>query len=149
MVRGTGRAGASTMKLEKIQDFKVWKKAETFCDAVNATLTRPAFVKDSKLHEQVLDASDSILSNMSEGFDQPTDRSFAKFLYTSKGSTAEIVTRLGRARRRGYITHEELLTFQKQGEEIGRMTTGLIKHLMQTPDRRRGLGTSNNGDDKP
>jgi four helix bundle protein len=130
------------MKLERIEDFEVWKRAESFCDAVNAILGRPAFVKDCKLRDQVLDASDSILANMSEGFDQPTDRSFAKFLYVSKGSTAETATRLRRARGRGYLSCEELEAFRKQAAEIGRMTTGLIKHLMKTPDRRRGLGTS-------
>jgi four helix bundle protein len=136
------------MKLGKIEDFEVWKKAESFCDAVNAILTRPKFVKDCRLHKQVLDASDSILSNMSEGFDQPTDRAFAKFLYVSKGSTSEILTRLTRARWRGYVTPEELVRLREQGQEIGRMITGLIKHLMKTPDRRRGLGVSDDGGDE-
>ena len=136
------------MRLERIEDFEVWKKAESFCDAVSAILTRRGFIKDSKLRQQLRDATDSILSNMSEGYDQPTDRAFAKFLYVSKGSASETVTRLGRARRRGYIAPEELQTFQKQGAEIGRMTTGLIKHLMKTPDRRRGLGLGSPDDEQ-
>jgi four helix bundle protein len=143
------------MKLEKIEDFEVWKKAEAFCDAVNAVLMRPAFVKNIDLHGQVREAADSILSNMSEGFEQPTDRAFAKFLYVSKASAAEVRTRLARGHKRGLLTRLELVRLQKQGDEVARMTTGLIKHLLKTPDRRRGLGLpdspgaagANGGDD--
>jgi four helix bundle protein len=135
------------MKFEKIEDFGVWKKAESFCDAVSAILTRPEFVKDFDLRGQVQSASDSVLSNMSEGFQQPTDRAFAKFLYVSKASTAEIGTRLGRAQKRGYLTRAELAVFQRQAAEVARMTTGLIKHLMKSPGRRRGLGPHNSSAD--
>ena len=134
------------MKLEKIEDFEVWKKAEAFCDAVNAVLMRPVFVKNIDLHGQVQEASDSILSNMSEGCEQPTDRAFAKFLYVSKASAAEVRTRLGRAHKRGLLTRMELVRLQKQGDEVARMTTGLIKHLLKTPDRRRGLGLTADGE---
>lgn len=131
------------MKLEKIEDFEVWKKAEAFSNAVIAILSRPAFAKNFKLLEQLNSAVDSILANMSEGFEQPTDRAFAKYLYTSKGSTAETCTRLGRAFRRGCVTEAELRTCQRQGSEVARMLTGLIKHLMKTPDRKRGIGRTN------
>ena len=128
------------MKLDKIQDFEVWKKADAFSDAVTAILTRPAFGRNCKLLEQIEDALDSITANMSEGFEQSTDRGFAKYLFTAKGSTAETCARLARASRRGCLSKAELRTLEKQAEEICRMLTGLIKHLMKTPDRRRGLG---------
>jgi four helix bundle protein len=130
------------MKLERIQDFEVWKKADAFSDAVAAILTRPAFGRNCKLLEQVENALDSITSNMSEGFDQSTDRGFAKYLFIAKGSTSETCTRLGRACRRGCLNKAELQALEKQAQEIGRMLTGLIKHLMKTPNRRRGLGIS-------
>jgi four helix bundle protein len=131
------------MKFARIEDFDVWKKAEAFCDAVNAILTRPPFVKDFDLRGQLQQASDSVLANMSEGFAQPTDRAFGRFLYVSKASNAEIRTRLTQAQKRGYLTGAELLSFHKQGDEVARMISGLIKHLSKTPDRRRGLGTTN------
>jgi four helix bundle protein len=55
-------------------------------------------VADQRLRDQIRDASDSMLSNIAEGFEQPTDRAFARYLYISKGSTAELRTRLYRAR---------------------------------------------------
>ena len=128
------------MKLQRIQDFEVWTKATAFSDAVTAILTRSAFGKNTKLLGQIENALDSITANMSEGFDQPTDRAFANYLFTAKGSAAEVCTRLTRACRRGCLTWNELQAFQKQADEVGRMLTGLIKHLMKTPNRRRGLG---------
>jgi four helix bundle protein len=128
------------MKIEKIQDFEVWKKAVAFSDAVSAILSRAPFVKDCQLREQIGDAIDSVTANMSEGFEQPTDRAFARFLYTSKGSAAEVSTRLTRAEGRGYLSREERARVVAQADEIGRMLAGLIKHLMKTPNRRRGLG---------
>jgi four helix bundle protein len=130
------------MKIEKIQDFEVWKKAEAFSDAITAVLERPAFGRNRKLLEQLENAVDSITANMSEGFHQPTDRGFANYLFTAKGSIAETCTRLTRASRRRCLTREELMAFERQAEEIGKMLTGLIKHLMKTPNHRRGLGST-------
>jgi four helix bundle protein len=127
------------MTFDRIEDFEVWKKAEVFAIAVTAILRRPAFSKNSKLLGQIEEALESISANMSEGFEQSTDRGFAKYLYISKGSTAETCTRLAGAARRGCLTKAEWRTFAQQGQEIRKMLTGLIEHLMKTPDRRRGL----------
>jgi four helix bundle protein len=129
------------MTFEKIQDFEVWRKVEAFAEAVTAILRRPAFSRNCKLLAQIEEALESISANMSEGFDQGTDRGFARYLYIAKGSAAETSTRLAGACRRGCLTNAELRTFEKQADEIRQMLTGLIQHLMKTPDRRRGLGT--------
>jgi four helix bundle protein len=121
------------MKLARIEDFEVWKKAEAFCDAVNAILTRPPFVKDFDLRGQLQQASDSVLANMSEGFAQPTDRAFGKFLYVSKASNAEMRTRLAPAQKRGYLTGAELVSFHKQGDEVARMISGLDQASVKDP----------------
>ena len=128
------------MILQKIEDFDVWKKAEALSVAITAILARPGFSKEFSLRSQIRDAVDSVLSNMSEGFEQPTDRAFANYLYRVKGSAAETCTRLGIAYRRNLVSKEELRDLVQRGEEVGKMTSGLIRHLMKTPDRRRGLG---------
>src|SRR5687768_404886 len=104
------------MKLERIQDFEVWKKAEAFADAVTAILRRPQFGKNYNLLRQIEEALESIAANMSEGFEQSTDRGFAKYLHISKGSTAETCARLAGARRRGCLTNGELRTLEVQGD---------------------------------
>jgi four helix bundle protein len=109
------------MKIQKVQDFEVWKKADAFSDAVTAILARPPFGRNRKLLEQIETAVDSITSNMSEGFEQPTDRGFANYLFIAKGSTAETFTRLRRASRRAYLNQTELRAVRTLAEEVGRM----------------------------
>ena len=79
-------------------------------------------------------------SNISEGFEQPTDRAFAKYLYTAKASTAEVRTRLKLCCRRGYLTAEEFAARDALGDEIARIANGLIKYLLKSNRRDRGLG---------
>jgi four helix bundle protein len=107
------------MKIQKVQDFEVWKKADAFSDAVTAILARPPFGRNRKLLEQIETAVDSITSNMSEGFEQPTDRGFANYLCIAKGSTAETFTRLRRASRRAYLNQTELVQSERWPKKWG------------------------------
>jgi four helix bundle protein len=110
---------------QRVEDLKVWQRAHEFWVAVNAIINRSGFQRDRRLRDQVKGAADSILSNMAEGFEQPTDRGFAKYLYTSKASTAEVRARLLLASYRGYLTKEEFETRNELGDEVARMTPDL------------------------
>jgi four helix bundle protein len=125
---------------EKVEDLKVWQRAREFGRSICAIIDRPGFQRDRRLREQLQDASDSIVSNIAEGFAQPTDRAFAKYLFTSKASTAEARARLALAWDRGYITDNERSERDQLADEIARMTTGLIKYLVKSDRKDRGLG---------
>jgi four helix bundle protein len=91
--------------------------------------------------EQISDAVGSVLANMAEGFEQPTDRALEKYLFTAKGSAAEVCRRLRFAHRRQFITTAELTTCCTMGAEVGRMLGGWIRYLAQcnwTDRGRRG-----------
>lgn len=128
------------MIAKNIQEFQVWHNAKAFGVAVNAILGRPTFSKDFDLRNQIRNALDSVTSNMEEGFEQPTDRAFAKYLYTSKGSTAEVCGRLRLACERQHLSEPELRALIESGDEILRMTTGLIKYLHRSNRKDRGIG---------
>ena len=128
------------MQFEKVEDLKLWERADQFWVGVAKILERPCIRRHRKLHEQLSDAADSILSNISEGFEQPTDRAFAKYLYTAKASTAEVRTRLKLCCRRGYISAEEFAAHDTLGDEIARIANGLIKYLLASDRRDRALG---------
>ena len=127
---------------QRVEDLKVWQRAHEFWVAVNAIINRSGFQRDRRLREQVKDAADSILSNIAEGFEQPTDRAFARYLFTSKASTAEVRKRLLLASHRSYITEEEFTSRNELGDEVARMTTGLIKYLVKSDRKDRGLGSN-------
>jgi four helix bundle protein len=124
----------------KLEDLRVWTKGLEFWEAVNAILDGSALCKDRDLLQQIRDAIDSVISNIAEGFEQPTDRSFAPYLYRSKASAAEVKARLFIAWRRGYIdkvTHDHCVDLSDQ---ICRMLTAFIQYLQKTDRKRRGAG---------
>ena len=125
---------------QAVEDLKVWQRAQEFWVAVNALVDRSGFQRDRRLREQVKDAADSVISNIAEGFEQPTDRAFAKYLFTSKASTAEVRKRMLMACHHGYITQDEYAACNELGDEVARMTTGLIKYLIKSDRKDRGLG---------
>jgi four helix bundle protein len=126
---------------ERLEDLKVWQRAKEFWTAINEILDRPALQKDRRLRDQLSDAADSVVANICEGFEQPTDRAFARYLYISKASTAEAWTRLSLAENRSYITDNEFKARDALGDEVARITTGLIKYLIKSDRRDRGLGS--------
>jgi four helix bundle protein len=126
---------------ERLEELKVWQRAREFWTAINEILDRPALQKDRRLRDQLSDAADSMVANISEGFEQPTDRAFARYLYISKASTAEARTRLSLAENRSYITDTEFKARDALGDEVARMTTGLIKYIIKSDRRDRGLGS--------
>ena len=79
---------------DRLEELPVYSKAHAFTVAVTAIIARPEFGRNRKLRDQIADANESILANMSEGFEQSTDAVLANYLYTSKSSIAEVVARL-------------------------------------------------------
>jgi four helix bundle protein len=136
---GTIAALAFYMILTRIEDFEVFKKAQELWDAVNAILDVPGLRSDSDLRKQISDASDSMLANLDEGFEQPTDRAFANYVYRSKASTAEVRRRLHIAYDRQHITRADLQAREDLCDQVGRLATGLIAHLLRTNRKDRGI----------
>ena len=118
MARGLlGRLGMA----HRVEELPVFSLAQAFTIAVTAILERSALRRDSKLYEQIADANESILANMDEGFDQESDDAFARFLYYSKGSLAEVMRRLRRAAARGQVRPDEVAALaEKADRKIGR-----------------------------
>ena len=121
-----------------IDELPVYQKALEFSAAISAILERPEWGKQRKLYEQIDDANDSIASNMAEGFEQSTDDHFAKYLYTAKGSVAEVLGRLAAAHRKKCITTQELQSCRTMGTELGKMLGGFIKYLAVSGFKDRG-----------
>jgi len=122
----------------KLEELPLYQEVLKFWDAVNEILSTPALRRDRKLHEQIESANDSVDSNMKEGFEQPTDASFGNFVFTAKGSTEEVITRMREARKKGEITDEQLARVVELGEPLGKMMGGFIKYLAKSGFTDRG-----------
>jgi hypothetical protein len=60
----------------KLEDLPIFEKAQEFCVAVTATLQRSRLRKNSERYDQIVDANDSILSNMAGFKDRGRFRAF-------------------------------------------------------------------------
>ena len=113
--------------------------ASEFCLAVSALLRTPAMCRNRQHCQQIAEASDSIVANLEEGFEQGTDRAFARYLFIAKGSASEVAGHLRRAAARGYARHEELDPLIERAELIARMLAGFIRYLRACDWKDRGL----------
>lgn len=111
-------------------------------EAVSAILEAPRLRQDLRLFSQLRDAADSVVANISEGFEQPTDRAFARYLFTSKASASEVRARTELALKRGYISEAQYSTVADLATEVIKMSIGLAKYLLRCDRKNRGLGIS-------
>ena len=126
------------MRAQSLEELQVYQKALEGSDAVSAMGHLAAFAADLRLRTQLWAASERVASVIAEGFAQRTDRHFAHYLYTAKGSSAETRTQLRIAMVRGYISKDALATTAAKYIEIEKMLTGLIKHLNRENRKDRG-----------
>jgi four helix bundle protein len=112
-----------------VEELLVYQKALEASAHIASLLEREAFNRHLRLREQLDSASERVVSAISEGFEMSTDKHFAQYCYRARGSSREIRTQLVVARQRRLLSDEERLLISKKYEEIGKMLTGLIKHL--------------------
>ena len=133
-----------TAMAKRVEELLVYQKALEAADEVSDLLRSEAFAKDLRLRGQIGASSERVVSVISEGFEQKTDRHFASFLYTARGSSAETRTQLRIAERRGYVTSGKRIELDAKYEEIKKMLTGLIHHLEKEDRKHRHRpGTEN------
>jgi four helix bundle protein len=112
-----------------VHELQVFQRACAAADELFALLRDMKLGRDRDLAAQLDRASVRVISDIAEGFEQKTDRHFAKYLYDAKGGSAEIRAQLSIAATRASITEADRLRVSALYEEIGRMLSGLIGHL--------------------
>lgn len=82
------------------------------------------------LTSQIRRASVSIPANIAEGAGRFSKKEFAYFLSNSQGSASELETELEIAYRLGYLNRDTFSELLAQIERIGRLITGLRRHVL-------------------
>ena len=108
---------------------RVWQKSTAFC--IKLYTTTNSFPKDEQfgITSQLRRAAVSIPSNIVEGSQRSTDKSYASFLRISLGSGAEIETQLYIVKELGYITEKEYSGLVDDLSEVMRMLSMFIKKV--------------------
>src|SRR5438128_2266553 len=123
---------SSTKELETMrphQKLEVWIKAlELVTDVYKDT---ESFPKEERygLTSQIRRAAVSIPANIAEGAGRYSSKEFAHFLSNAQGSASELETELIISNRLGYLDETSFSQLIAQLERIGRLITGLSKHV--------------------
>ncbi len=110
-------------------NLEAWNKAiELVIDIYKDT---ERFPKEERygLTGQIRRAAVSIPANLAEGAGRHSKKEFAHFLSNSQGSASELETELVIAHRLGYLDQTSFAKLIAQLERIGRLITGLRRHV--------------------
>ena len=118
------------MKITRFEDIQAWQEARKLVKMVHQIVNKnQKLKKDFRLVNQIQDAADSAMSNISEGFARRGNKEFVQFLFISKSSAAEVQSHLYVAFDREYISQDEFNMIYNQAEVVSKLDSGFIKYL--------------------
>lgn len=120
-------------------ELQFWQKARVWSrDIFQHTLQAP-FARDQRLVVQINDSSESVMSNMAEGFGRGTQEEFITFLGYAIGSLDETQSHLIAAYDRRYLAKEQYACLYREGTAIRKLTVAFIRSMVMPP--RGGVRT--------
>ena len=114
---------------ERFEELEVWKLGIELSLEIYAHTNTELFSKDFGLKDQVRRSSVSIPSNIAEGYERDSSRSFIYFLNVAKASCGELRTQLRIAEGLKYITKEEYDILNEKCLSVSKQLKGFIKYL--------------------
>ena len=111
------------------EDLVVWKESRMLRREIALATGGKLFEKDWDMRRQINRAALSVMSNIAEGFERGTNREFAHFLHTAKGSVGEVRSILYAALDDGYISDCQFSNLSTLAATVARRISALIKYL--------------------
>ena len=105
----------------------VWQKSKALAVEIYKLTGAGRITRDFSLMDQIRRSAVSVPSNIAEGDERGSDRESIRFFYISKGSLAELITRLEIAKDVGHLTANDVEPLSERCAEIGRLLGALIK----------------------
>ncbi|HOS79726.1 MAG TPA: four helix bundle protein [Anaerolineae bacterium] len=121
-------------RIEHFEEILGWQKGRELCRMVYTLTGVGTFSRDFGLRDQMRRAAVSVISNIAEGFESQSNRTFTRYLYIAKGSAGEVRAQAYIALDEGYITQQQFDQIYALSEETGRLIGGFIVYLQQHLD---------------
>ena len=121
-------------------DLQFWQRTRVWSRDIFHAAKRQPFARDQRLVVQINDSSESVMSNMAEGFGRSTQEEFITFLGYALGSLDETQSHLTAAYDRGYLAKEEYAAFFREGTAIRKLTVAFIRAMIMPRSGVRNLG---------
>jgi len=123
-------------RAERFEDLIVWQEARLLRKEVYAAIKAGPFSRHFEMRGQIRGAALSALDNIAEGFERGSNKEFAQFLNTCKGSAGEVRSALYAALDEDYLTNTEFQYPRNRALSVSRRCSRLISYL-QNPNRKR------------
>jgi len=112
-------------------DLLIWKQARGWSKAIYWRTQEGAFSRDQRLVVQINDSSESVMSNIAEGFGRGTQEEFITFLGYALGSLLETQSHLCAAYDRKHLARDEFAALYGRGNELRKMIVGFIRSMIK------------------
>jgi len=131
------------LTFERFEDVLVWQTARNLARVIYRTSAKGQFAKDIALRNQIRPAAVSMMANIAEGLARRSDKEFTHYLFTAKGSVAEVESHLYVVLDQGYIDEDDFRQMFDLSELYARQVSGLISFLTNRPKRSRSPEAEN------
>jgi len=111
-------------------DLLIWKRARAWSKEIFWRTQEPEFARDQRLLVQINDSTESVMSNIAEGFGRGTQEEFITFLGYALGSLLETQSHLCAAYDRKYLTKDEFGRLYDARNELRKMIVGFIRSMV-------------------
>jgi len=120
------------VKIESFTEIEAWKQARNFVSDVYNVFAKGDSKSDFGFRDQIQRASVSIMSNIAEGFDSGSKKSFIQFLTYSYRSASEVESLLFVALDINYLDANQHNELMSQLNSIKKLIGGFIRYLKNT-----------------
>ena len=124
------------MGVRHFTELRCWQQSSELKRRMYALCARSPACHDGDFCHQARRAAASGPRNLSEGFSRFNHREFHQFARIARGSLGEMQDTLIDARDRGHVNETEFEELWTLSEDAINSTTGLMKYLFESKDRR-------------
>jgi len=121
------------VKIQKFEEIKAWKEARKLTNRIYQISGTGSFAKDWGLRDQIRRATISVMSNIAEGFDNQSDRLFARYLGIAFASASEVQSQLYIALDQNYVNEAVFNELYEQCIVCKNLIYGFRKYLSTQP----------------
>jgi len=125
-----------------VRDFtelRIWKEARAWSKAIYWRTQEAPFARDQRLVVQINDSSESVMSNVAEGFGRGTQEEFVTFLGYALGSLLETQSHLCAAYDRKYLAKTEFGELYASGGALKKAIVAFIRSMIMPQSGVRNI----------
>jgi four helix bundle protein len=116
--------------IKNFTDLVMWQRARQWSKDIFLRSKQEPFCRDQRLAVQINDSTESVMSNIAEGFGRSMQDEFITFLGYALGSLDESRSHLCAAYDRNYLRKDEFAALFQEGTEIRKLIVAFIRKMV-------------------